>query len=239
MHLLLVRHGESYVNLREWNGGMVDASLTPLGERQAKRAAHWMAEHLRIDALFTSTMARTLETAAYIAEATGAVLRRDDRLREFGNCYADGKAVPAEAMPVQYPQFWGTERPYAPICDGGESWMLFRVRVGKFLDDVLERYGHAAPETTVVVVCHGGVIDAAFDYVFNVGPHRRCEIGTHNTGIVHWEYLARSEREKWRLHAHGLVQHLITEEGEWLGGHDMLHDFDRALIPAPRRDGDR
>jgi broad specificity phosphatase PhoE len=235
VHLLLVRHGESYVNLPGWNGGMVDASLTALGERQAKRLGRWMAEHVRIDALYTSTMARTVETAACIAAETGAKLHRDDRLREFGNCYADGHAVPAESMPVQYPDFWGTERPYAPICERGESWMLFRVRIGSFLDDVLARYGTGIPENpVVVVVCHGGVIDAAFDYVFNVGPHRRCEIWTHNTGIVHWEYLPNSEREKWRLHAHGLVQHLITEDGEWLGGHDMLHDSGRALLPVPR-----
>jgi probable phosphoglycerate mutase len=222
LHLLLVRHGQSYVNLEDWSEGYTDAGLTPLGQRQAENLGRWMADNVRIDALFTSTMARTLETARYLSAATGITAVPDDRLREFGNCYSDGSLVPAEAMPIVYPEFWGTERPYTCISERGESWMLFRVRVGTFLDDLLEKYGTSSPETNVVVVCHGGVIDATFDYIFNVGPQRRVEIWSHNTGIVHWEYAPTSGREPWRLHAHGLVHHLTNGTGEWLGSEPML-----------------
>jgi len=111
VHLLLVRHGQSYVNLDDWEGGYVDAGLTPLGRQQAERMGQWMAENARIDALYTSTMARTLETSAAITAATGITAQPDDRLREFGHCYADGRPVPAEAMPIHYADFWGTECP--------------------------------------------------------------------------------------------------------------------------------
>ena len=199
MHLLLVRHGQSFVNLKDWTEGFIDAGLTPLGQRQAESLAVWMVDNLQIDVLYTSTMARTLETAVYITQATGLAAHPDDRLREFGNCYADGQAVPPEAMPIEHAEFWGTERPFSQISHSGESWMLFRVRVSSFLDDVLARHGDSEEDATVVVVCHGGVIDATFDYVFNVGPHRRTEVWTHNTGIVHWEYRPDSGREPWRL----------------------------------------
>lgn len=232
MHLLLVRHGQSYVNLEDWDGGYIDAGLTPLGQRQAESLSHWLAENIQIDALYTSTMARTLETTQYIEAATGLTAQQDDRLREFGNCYATGLAVPPEAMPVQYAEFWGTERPFTQISSDGESWMLFRARVSTFLNDILERHpnGDNQTDTTVVIVCHGGVIDVTFDYVFNIGPHRRVEILSHNTGIVHFEYREKPGRESWRLHAHGLAQHLWTDKGEWLGSRAMMRDASRKTI---------
>lgn len=235
MHVLLVRHGESYVNLDGWDKGYIDAGLTKLGKKQAEQVANWLAQRVQIAALYTSTMARTLETTAYLTQATGLTAIQDDRLREFGNCYADASPVPAETMPIQYAHFWGTERPFTPIDDkGGESWLLFRVRVGQFWDDLIVKYGDSTnsndPEQTdqtVVVVCHGGVIEAVFDNLFNVGPHRRVEIWIHNTGIVHWEYKPRPNREPWRLHAHGMVHHLMADNDEWLGAKPMLRDAAR------------
>ena len=54
----------------------------------------------------------------------------------------------------------------------------------------------------------GGVVDAVFDHVFNVGPWRRCEIWMHNTAISYFEYVAHPGRETWRLHFHSRVTHL-------------------------------
>lgn len=240
MHLLLIRHGQSFVNLEDWTGGFVDTGLTDLGKNQARSLAGWIAENVQIDALYTSTMARTLETAAFLTKTTGLVAQPDDRLREFGNCYANGAAVPPELMPIEYADFWGTERPHSRINTDGESWMLFRVRVGSFLDDLLVRHARTEPQQTVAVVCHGGVIDATFDYVFNVGPQRRVEIWTHNTGIVHWEYCPDSGREPWRLHAHDLVHHFMNCDEEWLGSAPVMRAANRQTVTAARhqKDGD-
>jgi len=240
VHLLLIRHGQSFVNLEDWTGGFVDTGLTDLGKNQARSLAGWIAENVQIDALYTSTMARTLETAAFLTKTTGLVAQPDDRLREFGNCYANGAAVPPESMPIEYADFWGTERPHSRINTDGESWMLFRVRVGSFLDDLLVRHAHVEPQQTIAVVCHGGVIDATFDYVFNVGPQRRVEIWTHNTGIVHWEYCPDSGREPWRLHAHDLVHHFMNCDEAWLGSAPVMRAANRQTVTAARhqKDGD-
>jgi len=240
VHLLLIRHGQSFVNLEDWTGGFVDTGLTDLGKNQARSLAGWIAENVQIDALYTSTMARTLETAAFLTKTTGLVAQPDDRLREFGNCYANGAAVPPESMPIEYADFWGTERPHSRINTDGESWMLFRVRVGSFLDDLLVRHARTEPQQTIAVVCHGGVIDATFDYVFNVGPQRRVEIWTHNTGIVHWEYCPDSGREPWRLHAHDLVHHFMNCDEEWLGSAPVMRAANRQTVTAARhqKDGD-
>ena len=71
MQLYLIRHGQSYVNLEEWQHGNTDEGLTELGQQQAARLAAWLPTHLpRIDALYASTMRRARETA----EASGAAL---------------------------------------------------------------------------------------------------------------------------------------------------------------------
>jgi broad specificity phosphatase PhoE len=152
LHLLLVRHGQSYVNLDDWDGGNVDTGLTPLGKRQAASLAQWLVQQVRIDALYTSTLARASETAAYLAEAAGIDAQPDDRLREFGHCYDDARPIPPEALPIHFAGFWATQWPYTPIGPNVESWLLFRVRVGRFLDDVLARHAGGEAGSTVVVV---------------------------------------------------------------------------------------
>ncbi len=222
MHLILIRHGQSHVNLDDWDGGYIDTGLTSLGQRQSERLARWIAEHMWADVLYTSTMARSLETAAYLAKALKLEARPDDRLREFGNCYADGTPVPAEAMPIHYAEFWGSDRPYTRISEGHESWWLFRLRVGSCIDDILAQHGSVDPETpdsetAVLVVCHGGVIDAVADYIFDIGAHRRVLFLVDNTGITHWEHRWEQGRELWRLHASNMAYHLIEEDGGRLG----------------------
>ncbi len=221
MHLLLVRHGESFTNLENWEGGNIDTGLTPQGQQQAARLAAWLARYVHVDALYASTLARALETAGPVAEAAHLAVVPDHRVREIGHCHADGSPLRPEELPVTFPpDYWGTECPHLPIRETGESWVLFRERVGEFLDDVLARYRDRAdtPEKTVVVVCHNAVISASFDYVFNTGPRYHIKVITPNTGIVHWQHRQlKPGREPWRLLAQGIAYHLHSGDGEWLG----------------------
>jgi broad specificity phosphatase PhoE len=62
------------------------------------------------------------------------------------------------------------------------------------------------------VVCHGGVIEAVFDHVFNIGPWQRSQIWTRNTAVSLFEYVEIPRRETWRLHFHDRTEHLIAIE---------------------------
>ena len=215
MHLYLIRHGQSHVNLPGWDGA-VDAGLTELGQRQAERAAAWLATHLTINALYTSTMRRAAETAAILAPALGLPVQPDDRLREIGNCWPDATAVNLETEPPQYADYWASERPFSPIAPEGESWGDFVTRVGRFLSEVTAR--HPATEDRVLVVCHGGVMNAALDIAFNVGHWRFVDAWVHNTGIIHFEYRAPAHRQEiWRLHGVNMAYHLLGDDGTLLG----------------------
>ncbi|MCA9933390.1 MAG: histidine phosphatase family protein, partial [Anaerolineales bacterium] len=135
-----------------------------------------------------------------------------DRIREIGNNRADHTPWPSDDLP-EYGDYWGSERPFSPITPKypeGESLMHFRIRIGTFLEELVEK--HRAQ--TVVVVCHGGVIELTYDHLFNIGPFRRAEVWTKNTGITRFELVEHPNREMWRLHYHNRMEHLISLETE-------------------------
>jgi broad specificity phosphatase PhoE len=208
MHLYLIRHGQSHVNLKEWTNGNTDEGLTELGHRQAAALARWIVREIpRVDLLYASTMQRTRETARYLAEAYQATIHYSDWLREIGNCRLDHTPWPNNDLPRDYADYWSSERPFSsvtPAVEGGESYMHFRTRIGLAVEEMVQKH----PKENIVVVCHGGVIEAVFDHVFNVGPWRRCEMFSFNTAVSHFEHVAHPLRETWRLHYHNTVQHL-------------------------------
>jgi probable phosphoglycerate mutase len=211
MDLYMVRHGQSYVNLKTWENGNSDEGLTELGQRQAAALAAWMPTKVpTIHALYASTMKRALETAEALAQVYDMPIIRDDRLREIGNNRSDHSPWPSHDLP-EYGDYWGSERPFSSITpsrDGGESLMHFRVRIGNFLEELNKRH----LGETVITVCHGGVIELTYDHVFNVGPWRRCEVWTKNTGVTRLRYVEHPGRETWRLYYHSRTDHLQAVE---------------------------
>lgn len=209
MHLYLIRHGQSYVNLKDWPNGNTDEGLTELGKAQAERLGAWLPTHVAsIDALYASTMKRARETAAAVAGAYDVEIRFDDRLREIGNNRLDHTPWPNDALPKDFADYWASSRPFAPLVlnvELAESYMHFRTRVGIFVEELTERHRGQS----VAVVAHGGVVEAVFDHVFNIGPWRRCEVWDHNTAVTHFELIEFVGRETWRLHYHNRVEHLI------------------------------
>jgi probable phosphoglycerate mutase len=210
MHLYLIRHGQSHMNTKEYVAakGYGNVGLTPKGERQAELLARWLPTVLpAIDALYCSTMLRARETVAPLAQVYGCEVIFDDRLREIGNNRLDHTPWDDEQLPTRWADYWYSERPFspvAPIVEGGETMMHFRARVGMLLEDLVARHRGQ----TVVLVCHGGVVEATFDHVFNTGPWRRCEVWDRNTAVTHFEYVEHPRREVWRLHFHNREEHL-------------------------------
>jgi probable phosphoglycerate mutase len=156
-------------------------------------------------------MRRARETVQCIASAYGLPVVFDDRLREIGNNRFDHSPWPNESLPTLFAEYWASARPFSPVVmqeELGETYMHFRTRVGLFIEQLVA----AHREQTVLVVCHGGVVEACFDHIFNIGPWRRCEVWDHNTAISHFEYVEHPGREVWRLHAHNRTEHLVGVE---------------------------
>jgi probable phosphoglycerate mutase len=211
MHLYLIRHGQSYVNLSDWKPASPaewDASLTPLGQRQATALAAWLPTAVsHVDALYASTMSRAQETAVPLSQTYNIPITPDDRLRELGNNRADHSPYPRESLPVQFVGLAESRSPFVPVMHDAadsETFTHFRTRVGLFMDAMLQR-----PSTDIIlVVCHGGVINAVFDFVFNVGMFRSCDIWNLNTAVTHFEYDTAVGHQPWKLHFQGRTEHL-------------------------------
>ena len=215
MHLYIVRHGESEINVASPNPiprEELDAGLTDLGRKQALAIAKWLPVHIpEIHTLYASTMKRARETAQFVANAYQHETIFDDRLREIGNNYLDTTPVPNDALPDQYSDLSPYHFPFSPVSpviEGSETSLHYRARVGLFLDEIIQRH----EKQTVLVVAHGGTVNAISDSVFNVGTYRRCDIRVPNTGVTHFEYRGNTGWETWRLYSMGRVDHLVGLE---------------------------
>ena len=161
--LILVRHGETDWNAeRRWQGHS-DPKLNDAGREQARRLAGELA---RVDALYSSDLARARETAEIVARTIGVEVRFDERLRERG--FGAWEGLTMEEIESSYPddqRRWlaGT----GPGARDAEPFEAFAERVGSFVDEIGQR--HAGEE--VLVVAHGGTIRvvhalaAGLDYV--------------------------------------------------------------------------
>lgn len=219
VHLYLMRHGQSHVNLTDLTAAHRDDPLTDIGREQAEAAGRYVASDVRPTRIYCSTVARAAETADFVTRATGLAATPDDRLREIGTASADASPIPEAELVPYVPDMWGTLRPYEPVTPGGESWMQFRARVGSFIEFLLpaqDRRGdyEVAARTageSVLIVCHAGVIEAVFEYVFEKGPWSVVAVMTNHTGLCHLEYHPMPFRPDWRLHGHNHLAHLDPE----------------------------
>ncbi len=207
-HLYLIRHGEATTNVEPIMGGMNgDTGLTSLGVRQAEALRDRLAESQEIaaDVLIASTLPRARQTAEIIAPASSLPIVWEDDVQEMRVGEADGMRLDAFAARYGVPDY--EHDPYRPLAPGGESWAQFLFRVGT----TLHRIADEQSGKTVVIVCHGGVIDGSMICFFGMNTQAvpAADLHTHNTSITHWERRDRPGKSaRWRLIAYNDVAHL-------------------------------
>jgi broad specificity phosphatase PhoE len=82
--LLLIRHGATPANEqrpRILQGSAIDQSLSERGQRQAQDVASYLADR-KIDAIYSSSLKRAVETAQKIAEYHDCELQTIDGIQE-------------------------------------------------------------------------------------------------------------------------------------------------------------
>lgn len=208
--LVLIRHGESNVTVNRVLGGYRTCSgLSPLGVEQVQRLCGRFLEtgELRPDVLISSNFQRAIETAELIAPAFEGIEIEVDPA--FGE-HDPGPDLDGITF-VQYVDRFGnpdwTSDPHAEVFPGGETLAAFHHRVGAAISQRVRQ--HAGQ--TIVISCHGGVIDGVFRQLLRTAPTGVFELNTDNTAITEFR-LTRAGR--WRLvryndstHLHGLPTH--------------------------------
>ncbi len=203
--LILIRHGESRAQVSgRFSGHDTCTGLTDLGRRQAEALRDRLAttgELGAVDVLYTSILARSIETAAIVGPAFDAPIAR----AECAWC----EIHPGEAEGLTYEEFRQRVPPGADPGDpfhqrvpGGETWAEFYVRAGSRL----RRAAREHEGERIVVVAHGGTIGASF-IAFGEVPMRRGTDFTHeaiNTSVTEW----RGTGDRWRLARFNDAAHL-------------------------------
>jgi 2,3-bisphosphoglycerate-dependent phosphoglycerate mutase len=181
--IYLIRHGQSLANVEPTIGGMKgDAGLTQLGREQATRLGERLrSEAFEVDALYTSTLPRALQTAEYVADALGLPAKPDDELQELRPGESDGMSWDDFRAKYGRPDF---RNPHRPMSPGGESWAEFLVRVGRTMHRLRDQH----VGQIVVAVTHGGFIDGCFYQFMGVGNSYGIGFRTVNTSITRWAY---------------------------------------------------
>lgn len=186
--LVLIRHGESRSTVDRVVGGHQGCGgLTDRGILQAKALYERLArtgELAGAVALLTSVLPRAIQTAEIIAPALGdlEVVQRCE-LCEIHPGEGDG--LTWEEFGARYrPGGLATGNPYRALAPEGESWAGFFARVGEAL--LRTAADHAGQ--TVVVVCHGGVIEAAFATLGGLPLRRPFDVRIQNTALTQWSY---------------------------------------------------
>ena len=158
--LILVRHGqqvwpdpENSVS-QDW----VDPPLSELGRRQAELVGQYLSSE-RIDALYSSELSRAADTGAAIGKHHAMEPTRIGDLDEYRMFRdVDSQSRPADVLGELATKGAGERFVQTRSWDAypmSESSLEFRRRIGHSIEGIMAHH----PQETVVIACHGGVIN--------------------------------------------------------------------------------
>ncbi|MGF1597866.1 MAG: histidine phosphatase family protein [Acidimicrobiales bacterium] len=158
--LVLVRHGQQQWPHPETSttGDWVDPPLSELGVRQAEAVGRFLAEE-PASAIYSSHLVRANHTAKAIAGHHGldvTVVESLEEFQMFGQLAPDQRAVDIlgeralEGIRNRFVQSLSWD-----VYPFSEASLDFRRRIGYSIEGILADH----PGETVIVACHGGVIN--------------------------------------------------------------------------------
>jgi probable phosphoglycerate mutase len=204
--IVLIRHGESRSTVDQVVGGHAGCKgLSDEGRRQAEVLRDRLARTGELSdaaVLYASVLPRAVETAEIIAPALGGL----DVVQECGVC----EVHPGEADGLTWDEFrrrYGDPQPdafFSRWAPGAESWSEFMARVGTTLLDLAGRH----PGETVVIACHGGVVEAAFVALGHLPLQKPFSTFVTNTSLTEWRAPADGGDRRWHLARYNDAAHL-------------------------------
>ncbi len=154
--LYLVRHGETEWNAQGRIQGHTDVELSDRGRQQARAVAHRLSG-VTFDAVYSSDLSRSRETAQIILGHRPTSLRSTDRLREYHKGVFEGLTVHEymRRYPDLYQASLVNDLDFAPT--GGETIRQASLRMAGLVSDLKKEH----QDETVLVVGHGGSLRSA------------------------------------------------------------------------------
>ena len=144
LRIYLARHGQTDWNLEGRTQGQTDTPLNATGRRQAGELKAQMAG-IALDAIYSSTLSRSRETAEIVHGNTPVTNLPGLRERNFGKF--QGRL---ESDPQTGPEFQKRRTVADDSLDGGESLNVFFDRVRAAIDGIRKQ----RPSGTILIVGH-------------------------------------------------------------------------------------
>lgn len=187
MTFYFIRHGETYANREKRFAGITDVPLSPLGEEQALEVGEKL-KHIKIDAVYTSDLLRAKCTAKAIVKHHDVAMVETSELREMNFGIWEGKTFEEikKEMPEKLDEWFKTFEKFD--VPGGESVLDMYTRVVAFYEQILETH-HSGGDSTVVIVAHGGVIQALLSYLMFKDLSGYWRFSVQNCGVNKIEYV--------------------------------------------------
>ena len=203
--LVLIRHGESRATVERFLGGYRTCTgLTDFGRLQVRALRDRLitGHDVAATALISSNFPRAIETAQILAPALGSM--PIDINAGWGEHDPgpdlDGIAFDAYVAKFGQPSWADLD---AIVFPGGETVGQFHSRVVNTLRETVRRNEGG----TVVVACHGGVVDAVMRHTLQMHQTGKFELHTLNTSITE---IVHIEASKWRLVRYNDAAHLSS-----------------------------
>lgn len=164
--LLIVRHGQTELNLEHKMDGQKDTSLTDLGLEQTKKLGEFLSNQ-KIDIVYSSPLSRAIKTAESIIKCQTNKLKINivDSLKEI-NC-GECTNLSRDEVAVKFPkliQEWNKNTD--PPFPDGENLRDVEARALPVIKSLI--YKH--PGKTILISGHGSLNVAIIGYFLQI-PH--------------------------------------------------------------------
>ena len=137
-NVLLIRHGQSRGNAERRFGGHTATPLSARGHRQAELTARTLKSE-SLTAIYSSDLARAVETARPLSNLTGLPIHSANAFRERSVGVMEGLTFEAAAQ--QHPEQYAAllRRDFEHVLTGGESYRQLLDRARQKLDQIIDQ----------------------------------------------------------------------------------------------------
>jgi broad specificity phosphatase PhoE len=186
LRLYIARHGETDWNVLHRLQGWTDRPLNETGRRQAVELAETL-KGIRLDAIYSSTLSRSRDTARTVAGSTMTV-KSLDGLRERNYGHYQGGSDTA-------PEYLRRSNDWTDRLDDGESLNQLLARSRESLTQIQRRH----PSGNVLIVAHRITNQMLLRALLDLTPEETVKIVQDNDEVYLVELDAGSKPRLWKL----------------------------------------
>jgi probable phosphoglycerate mutase len=199
---IVLRHGETAWNAEGRIQGHLDSPLNEEGLAQALLVGDRLARE-SFSQLYSSDLGRALQTAQPIADHSGRPVLADARLRErnLGVFQGHTGAQCERRWPKHYARF--RSRDPDQVIPAGESARQLYERV----KDVFTTLAREHMGERLVLVTHGGVLDALYRFVLGIALEQPREFPIYNASLN----VVHLDDARWSIERWGDISHLTRD----------------------------